>query len=77
MTIAELKFYIHKLSVIPDLLDSGPGEARCREIGEKIYFKYGKETMLYVLEHYRDKIDRTKYTFIQRIWFDYSGGIIR
>lgn len=75
MKVSELKFYIYKLSNIPNIIDSGPGEDRCREIGKKIYSRWGEQKLLYVHDYYRDKIDRTKALYIEKVWWDYSGRI--
>lgn len=68
MTDAEMKFYVGKLAQIPNFLDQGDGQARCRQIGEEINNKGGIEAMVQVCEHYRDHVDRGRAREIEAAW---------
>jgi hypothetical protein len=68
MTDAQMKWYVTRLSQIPNFLDRGEGETACRKIGEEINSKYGFESMVQVCENYRDKIDENRARHIEHVW---------
>jgi hypothetical protein len=68
MTEADVKSYVTKLAQIPNMLDEGDGEARCREIGQEILDRGGFNAMVEVCEYYRDHVDHGRAREIELAW---------